>query len=279
MAQISRPFQIAFVGIVLLAGVWLFALKGHSSSNNSSSASSSPPASAPSTSAAAEEKAAAASTSTYHGAAPGVSGLTGAIAKAHGAVATSQQNAHQLESASAAAGSSSAAGSGTSSSSASAGASHTAATSDPATTAATSTHVTRKTTHAAATTVTKTTVTKKSGTTTKTATRTTVSTNSRQRQVEAQLAAGDVVLILFWNPHGSDDVADSKAVRAVASAHTKVQLASSGEVASFGSITRGVQVYGTPTILVVAKGGKTSTVTGLTDPYALKQAIGEARKG
>ncbi len=101
MTQISRPFQIALVAVGLLAAVWLFALHGRSASSTESSGSA--PASTPATTsgAAAQEKAAAAPTTVYKGAAPGVAGLTGAIAKAHGAVATSQQNAKELESKSA----------------------------------------------------------------------------------------------------------------------------------------------------------------------------------
>ena len=91
MAQISRPFQIAALALVLFVAVWFVALHGHSSTSGSgSSAPSTPPHSA-----AAQAQKAAAPTPVYHGAAPGVSGLTRAIDKAHGAVATSQQNAKQ----------------------------------------------------------------------------------------------------------------------------------------------------------------------------------------
>ena len=38
----------------------------------------------------------------------------------------------------------------------------------------------------------------------------------------------------------------------------KVFESSANEVASYGAITRGIQVYGTPTILVVDKHGKTT---------------------
>src|ERR1700730_13369526 len=86
MAQISRPFQIAFVAIALFAAVWLLALRGHStggSGSGSSAPSSSPSPAAPSP--------------VYHGSAPGVEGLSRAVAKARGAVTTSQQNAQQLQ--------------------------------------------------------------------------------------------------------------------------------------------------------------------------------------
>ena len=36
-------------------------------------------------------------------------------------------------------------------------------------------------------------------------------------------------------------------------------------------------MYGTPTILVVAKSGKTTVLTGLTDYYSIEQAIDETR--
>jgi cytoskeletal protein RodZ len=111
MAQLSRPYQIALGAVVVLGLIWAVALRAHGS-NPSEPAPTSPAASTPApastaksassaTSAAAEAKAAAAPTPIYHGAAPGVEGLTRAIAKAHGAVATSQQNAQQLQSKSA----------------------------------------------------------------------------------------------------------------------------------------------------------------------------------
>jgi protein-disulfide isomerase len=49
------------------------------------------------------------------------------------------------------------------------------------------------------------------------------------------------------------------------------------QVTSFGSITRGVQVNQTPTILIVNKRGQTTTLTGLVDAYSIEQAIDEAR--
>src|ERR1700684_234783 len=102
MAQLSRPYQIALGVIVVLGLIWAVALRGHASSPSepvpTSPSASIPTTTASNTSAAAEAKAAAAPTPIYHGAAPGVEGLTRAIAKAHGAVATSQQNARQLQS-------------------------------------------------------------------------------------------------------------------------------------------------------------------------------------
>jgi type IV secretory pathway VirB10-like protein len=95
VAQVSRPFQIALLAVALLGLVWAVALRGHAPGSKESTGTA--PAPAPAANAQAEAKAAAKATPIYHGAAPGVEGLTRAIAKAHGAVATSQRNAQELQ--------------------------------------------------------------------------------------------------------------------------------------------------------------------------------------
>ena len=57
-----------------------------------------------------------------------------------------------------------------------------------------------------------------------------------------------------------------------------VHVARSSQVGSFGSFTRAVQVYGTPTILMVNTNGQTSSVTGLTDAFSIEQAIKEVKQ-
>ncbi len=257
MANISRPFQIALIGVVVLAGVWLFAL--HGSGSSSSSSSSSTPASTPAPTASSSSQKAGAPSPVYHGSAPGVAGLTSAVAKAHGAVATSQANEKQLEARSAAA-------SGNSPT-----ANSTPAPSKPAKPATRSTGGT-----AAAPAVKSRTAPKTPSVTHGASSR---ASASRQRQVEAKIAAGNVVLVLFWNKKGADDRADLAAVRSFARGHAKVavEVASGHEVAAFGTITRGVQIYGTPTVLAVGRSGKAIVVTGLTDPFSLSQAITQAR--
>ena len=255
MAQISRPFQIAFVAVVLAAGVWLFALQGqHQSSSPGPSASASAASPEAAAKAPAEQKAAA-PTSTYHGSAPGVAGLTEAIAKANGAVATSQRNAKQLAEKSGQASSPS-----------------------TSTSAAPATHATTPTTTAGAPAAA--TVAPAAPATRSTPAKPTVrNTLARQKLVEAELASGNVVVLLFWDRRGADDVAVQHAVRTLARSESKlvVHQALGSEVASFGSITRGVQVYGTPTLLVVGKRGHTTVITGLTDAYSIRQAIHDAR--
>src|SRR2546429_9514085 len=79
MAQFSRPFQIAFVAVALFAGVWLAALRGHSSGGGSAAPSPATPTPPPPGS----RKAAPAS-SVYHRPPPGREGPTPARCTAHG---------------------------------------------------------------------------------------------------------------------------------------------------------------------------------------------------
>ncbi|HMD58074.1 MAG TPA: hypothetical protein VKG82_11460 [Solirubrobacteraceae bacterium] len=278
MANISRPFQIAIVGVVLLAGVWLFALRGHSQSSEPGSSSSgtpaaspsAPAASAPSSSAAGEAKGAGAPTPVYHGSAPGVSGLTSAIAKAHGAVAASQRSEHQLESRSAQASSPSVSSTSTPAASAAAGAS------SPAAAAKTSSTGAAPVAHVPAAAANSTAAAIRAASPRAHAL---ASGPTRQQRVEAELAAGDVVVVLFWDRKGADDLADQRVVLSFRGHRkTAVQIAKAGEVADFGTVTKGVQVVGTPTVLVFGKSGQAIVLTGLTDAFSLQQAIDEARR-
>jgi hypothetical protein len=232
MEQISRPFQIALMVVALFAAVWLFALQGHSSSSSPSARTPTTPAS---------------TTTIYHGAAPGVSGLTKAIAKAHGAVATSQQNAQELEAKSAQA-----------STAANPTASGTSSTAAPAAKAPAATvHVTVK----------------RKGTAVLGAAS---GAPAGQRAVESDLAKGKVVVLLFWNPAAVEDQAVHQELARLRG-NISIRYASPAQVTSYGTITRGVPVPGTPTLLIINKQGQTITLTGLQDSYSVEQAITEVR--
>jgi hypothetical protein len=246
MTQLSRPYQIALVALALLVLVWFAALHGRRPSSGGGSGSSPAVSSAPATpSAAAEAKAAAAPTHVYHGAAPGVEGLTRAIDKAHGAVAQSQREAHRVE----ASEPSSASTAASATHAASPAAVHPAATTPHAHTAPPAAK------HAAA-------------------------APGAQVAVERELHQGKTVLILFWNRHGSDDVAVHNALPAVQHAlggRVAVHYASAGQVGTFGTVTHAVQVTQTPTLLIVNPHGQTTVLTGLSDAFAIKQAVSESR--
>ena len=263
MAQISRPFQIALLAVVLLAGVWLFALQGHGSSSTNGATAEPAPAPSP----AAQPKPAAPS-SAYHGSAPGVAGLTGAVAKAKGAVATSQQNAKQLAEKSAQASSPSAVA--VAPAAKPTGSAPARATSSPGT-------VTKA--PAAATRTAAAPVVRSAPAKSTPVKRAQALAQTREKQVQAQLKAGDVVVVLFWDHKGADDVAVQHAVNAAVQgqAHVVLYQALAGEVASFGAITRGVQVFGTPTLLFVNEHAHAAVVTGLTDTMSIRQAITDAR--
>lgn len=102
---------------------------------------------------------------------------------------------------------------------------------------------------------------------------------SGQHRVEAQFAHGNsVAIVLFWNPKGTEDVSVHRAVQAVAKRPgVGVDEASASAVASFGTITRGIQIYETPTLLVINKKGQTTVLNGVQDAYSIEQAINEAR--
>jgi hypothetical protein len=260
MTQLSRPFQIALVTLALFVLVWFAAL--HRSTSNSSGSSGSSPAasSAPAKpSAAAEAKAAAAPTHIYHGAAPGVEGLTRAIDKAHGAVAQSQHEAHRAETSDPSASSSSSSSSSSVTVPASASSTHTPA--HPAAVAPT---------HARAA----------APPAKRPAVKHPVAKASVQVAVEHELRQGKTVLILFWNRHGSEDMAVHNALPSVQHAlggKVVVHYASAGQVGAFGTVTHAVQVTQTPTLLIVNPHGQATVLTGLNDAFAIRQAIAESR--
>lgn len=252
MTQLSRPFQIALVTLALFVLVWFAALHRRTSNSGGGSGSSPAASSAPAAPSAAA-KAAATHTRVYHGAAPGVEGLTRAIDKAQGAVAQSQREAQH------------AAGSEHPTSSAAAHATHAASGVPAHPLAATPVHVHVHVTppvvkHPAA--------------------KASTAKASMQTTVEHELQQGKTVLILFWNSHGSDDMAVHNALPNVQHAlgpRVAVHYASAGQVGAFGTITHAVQVTQTPTLLIVNPHGQTTVLTGLNDAFAIQQAVAESR--
>ncbi|MCW3018932.1 MAG: hypothetical protein JWN10_1240 [Solirubrobacterales bacterium] len=261
MAQLSRPFQIALAAVVVLAGVWLFALQGHFTSTSGT------------------------------GSSPAVSTTTSTTPVARKPVhANTKAASPRASSTHSSARSSSHAPSG---SGAHARVRHSNTTVTRTVTKAPARSVTKapaKTvTKAPAKAVTNTpakAVTKAPAKTVKAPTSTAgkgasapaTATLSGQHAVEADLARGDVVVLLFWNPSGTDDKSVQHAVQSVKSAnHVAVQEAEANQVASYGSVTRGVQVYATPTIFVIANSRKAIVLNGVQDAFAIQQAIAEAR--
>jgi hypothetical protein len=264
----------------VLVLVWFVALRGHSSSSEGTSS--------PTSSAAAKPASPAPGSSgspggVYHGSAPGVEGLSRAIAKAHGAVTQSQRNAKQLEQKAAQASSPS---SGTSAS-ASGG---TAAASSPATqrSSSTSASTTKTPSHKGSSPA-----ASRAG-----------QAPAGQLWVERQIKHGAVVALLFYNPKGADDVRTRNELQQLLAAERGgrvsvegrelgnasvvpeprrqpeerivLRVAPASKVGSYGSFTRVATVYQTPTLLVITPGGHIKpALTGLTDAFSIEQAIDE----
>ena len=298
MAQLSRPYQLALGAVLLFALVWFVALNGHGSSSSSTPVASTPvPVATP----AAPEKAVA-SSKIYHGAAPGVEGLTRDINRAHGSVAKTQGQEQKIAGT---AGETKGQGTGTASSNTTVVAKHGAAGSSTkvvtkhGVSGSSTTVVTRHGATGASTTVT----TKHAATTTPNKT-VTSGIPPRQAAIESELKRGEVAVVLFWNPKGADDNLVHEELQILLAAHHEihalgheqevhkllkivglelekkiaVHYASASQVASFGTFTKTVQVYGTPTILVINKSGAVTTINGLTDAFAIEQTIDEARQ-
>ena len=267
MAQLSRPFQIGLAAVAVLAAGWLLLIRGHGESSGGSSAGNSAQvASTPAHAAAPAPKKAegTAGQATGHGSASSLGPFGHAIEKARGAVATSEQNAKQLNERSARASNETTTTSTPRPAETTASPSKTKGSNTTSTPAAT-TSAPAKAPPAPA----------------KSASPSNAAATSQQHLVEAQLTQGKIAVILFWDPKGAEDRlvhSTLRAMRGNRSLGIAVDEASAAQVASFGTITRGVQVYGTPTMLFVNKHGRAVTLTGLQDEYSITQAVREARR-
>ncbi len=299
MAQLSRPYQILLGVVVVLGLIWAVALRSHSS-NPSEPIASTPKAPSSASANGSSGGNAAAPTKVYHGAAPGVEGLTKAIAKAHGVVAESQHNV-QEQAGHAQALTGEAQASATSTHTTTAGTTTQGVTvTHRATTApnlarrtVTSVHKTTTGAHGRSTvTHTSTTTVEKTAPAHRTAAPTDKpvirvhssvkhSTKSAQQvAVEHELAQGKTVMLFFWTPSSTVDqqnAAQAKTLADRSKGTLTLHLALANQVGEFGTITEVVHVYQTPTILIVNKHGVVSTLTGLTDVFALEQAVQEAQ--
>ena len=328
MAQLSRPFQIVLLAALALAMLMVTFMVLHRSGGTASSGGSSPSvaSSAGSSASHAATHAAASGAGSghvYHGAVPGLEGLTRDIKRAHEAAGKSErgvgyQEAHagQTSSASASTTGGSRAQTHASTSSSAASAHHAAATAKtnpdasatakthPGASAATPSHAKTHGPHAAATAgataaltlhhLTEAVHLKAVLSLLDPALKAKVAAGegvfihamtsylqpASQATVAAELKHGKTVLLLFLNPKAYDD--DAVAIETVTVARKlghslAVHYALASQVNSFGSITREIQVYQTPTLLIVNSKRQVTTLTGLTDHYAVEQAIAEAR--
>ncbi len=256
MSQVSRPVQIALLAVVVLGALYFLALRPHSQSGSST------PTPAPTPPARA--------TSSPDAKAPGSSlplglgGLARAVAKAHGAVATSQGQANTLQHDSGVASSSSGTPVTTASASSTAPPASGTTTSGAPATAAGTRAATAPGTHTA---------TRTAGTSAATSTSPAVT-------IKNELAAGKTVALLFWNPLSVDDQATYAALKALVKRHGTlvVTAATAGQVTDYGTIVTTAQVLETPTLLLM-RGKSVETITDLQDPSDLRQYVSDIDAG
>jgi hypothetical protein len=91
------------------------------------------------------------------------------------------------------------------------------------------------------------------------------------------LANGKVVVALFFNPHGADDNAALRAVRAANRHGGRVVVHSIpiADVGDYDAITTGVQVLEAPTVIVMGPNDKARTIVGYTDVKEVDQTVGD----
>jgi hypothetical protein len=266
VTQISRPFQIVLAAFAVFVVVWFVALRHHSSGESSSAPQ--PAASTPAQSEAGGGTPASKG-GVYHGSAPGVEGLSRAIQKARGAVAQSEQHAQRLQRQS---GGTQAQGAQKQQSQA--GQTQGQQAQQRQSQGQTQSHQTQTQQSQAQS-------QSQKSQTAPADTKSKPGVPAMQATVEGELKHGKVVAVLFWNPKGAvDETVRGELRKAGGSMHGKlaVHVARSSEVGSFGSFTRTVQVYSTPTILLINAKGKTSSLTGLTDAFSIEQSIKEIKR-
>lgn len=234
MTQVSRPVLIVLLVTVAFAGVWFVALRPKSDSGSgggSSSTSSAPDA-------------------------PGVKGLTNSIAKAKGAVKTSQDNAAKVDAADASAGGAAAAGStGSSGSSASTGSASGSSSSGTASGSAGAASGARAV-----------------------SARVSAATAHKVAAVERGLRQRKVVALLFYNPRSSDDAMVRKEFSRLSTRGGRVVLVASPlfALSQFGAITQKVQVTEASSVIVFDHKGKASSIVGFTTDAEMSQRISDA---
>jgi hypothetical protein len=99
----------------------------------------------------------------------------------------------------------------------------------------------------------------------------------RSGPILRNLADGKVVVALFFNPHGADDNAALRAVRAANRRHGKVIVHSIPvqDVGDYNALTTGVQVLQAPTVLVIGPDHKARTITGYTEVKEIDQTVSD----
>jgi hypothetical protein len=208
--QLSLTYRIALAALLVVAGLWLVVLKPRSGAAGESTAPT----------------------------APGVTGLAGDVAKAKGAVGTSNAAAGATQAAADAVG-----GTGTATAPAP-GASP--AKPAPAAKAATGLEAD-------------------------------AASGDPSGRLLAAVDRGKVAVVLFWDRQGSDDRATHRALKDVDrhGGNVVVRSVPISRVGRYEAITRGVEVTESPTVVVIGQGGEARAIAGFTAAAEIDQAVGD----
>lgn len=103
----------------------------------------------------------------------------------------------------------------------------------------------------------------------------------RDAAVLRDIRSGKVVVLLFWNAKGADDIATRGAIRDLDRHKGKVavHVAPITQVAQYPSIAQGVKVQQSPSTLIIDRKRRTRVITGLSEPRELSQAVSDALAG
>jgi hypothetical protein len=96
--------------------------------------------------------------------------------------------------------------------------------------------------------------------------------------LNAALAAHKVVALLFYNPAGSDDRADRQVLGTISARGGQVvKLAIPvDQLARYSTITNQVPVTTSPTLIVIDRQHRASTLVGFADPLEFSQLVASA---
>jgi hypothetical protein len=94
-------------------------------------------------------------------------------------------------------------------------------------------------------------------------------------QVNAAVSSGKVVVLLFYNRRSSDDRAVRAEVGSLSRRSGRVLVGDAPlrEVARYSSVTQGVQILQSPTVVVVNRRRQAQLLVGYTDRFELDQKV------
>jgi hypothetical protein len=99
--------------------------------------------------------------------------------------------------------------------------------------------------------------------------------------VDKALDARKVVVLLFWNPKGSDDRSVKQAVDGLPKRGGKVAVFTDSldDIARYARVTIPTNVRQTPTLVVVDRNGRAQVATGYHDAASIEQYVVDALRG